>query len=181
MKILTQTFIPLLAAILYCGPATAQNYGDDRARIIDLQARYTFAMDFNDPDAYAAVFAEDGVLDWAGGEVVGRAAILKFMQDGVYNLARNAEEAAWPATTRHFITNQVVDIEGDTARAWTYWFQANNNGADRSAVYGLFGHYEDELKKIDGQWLFTRRAIYNEGIANRNRAGTPNPVTREGL
>lgn len=172
---------PLLLVLLLClgisTPLDAQDYAEARARIIDLQARYTFAMDFNDPDAYAAVFAEDGVLDWAGGEVVGREAIRSFMQDGVYNLSRNAEPGAWPATTRHFITNQVVDVYGATAKAWTYWFQANNNAADRSASYGLFGHYEDELALIDGQWLFTRRAIYNEGIPNRNRAGTPNPVT----
>lgn len=160
-------------------PLQAQDYAQARAQIVDLQARYTFAMDFNDPDAYAAVFAEDGVLDWAGGEVVGREAIRKFMQDGVYNLSRNAQAGAWAATTRHFITNQVIEVDGDTARAWTYWFQVNNNAADRSASYGLFGHYEDELARIDGKWLFTRRAIYNEGIPNRNRAGTPNPVTKD--
>lgn len=159
-------------------PLLAQDYAEARARIVDLQARYTFAMDFNDPQAYAAVFAEDGVLDWAGGEVVGREAIQTFMQDGVYNLSRNAQAGAWAATTRHFITNQVIEVEGDTARAWTYWFQVNNNAADRSASYGLFGHYEDELALIDGEWLFTRRAIFNEGIPNRNRAGTPNPVTK---
>jgi hypothetical protein len=40
----------------------------------------------------------------------------------------------------------------------------------------LFGHYEDELERIDGKWLFTRRAIYNEGIGARSKAGKENPV-----
>lgn len=177
MKKTTALLSPLVfVALLFSASTQAQSYADDRARIIDLQARYIFAQDFNDADAYAAVFAEDGVLDWAGGEVKGRAAIRKFKADGVYNLSKNAENAAWPATTRHFITNQVVNINGDTAEAWTYWFQANDNGADRKPVYGLFGHYEDQLKRINGEWLFTRRAIYNEGIKTRSKAGKPNPV-----
>ena len=152
------------------------SYGDDYAHIIDLQGRYIFAQDFNDADGYANVFTEDGVLDWAGGEVKGRAAIRKFKADGVYNLSKNAENAAWPATTRHFITNTVVTVTGDTAKAWTYWFQANNNGADRKPVYGLYGHYEDELRRVNGEWLFSRRAIYNEGVQRRAKSGTKNPV-----
>lgn len=167
------------AATLFMAQAAAayeEGYGDDRAQIEDLQARYTFAMDWKDADAYASVFAEDAVLDWAGGEIEGRAAIRKFMEDGIYNLSRDAAGAAWPATTRHFITNKVIKVEGNKAWARTYWFQANNNGEDRQAQYGLFGHYEDELEKIDGEWLFTRRAIYNEGIERRARAGHENPA-----
>ena len=38
-------------------------YASDRAEIADLMARYLFAMDYNDYDAYAECFAEDGVLD----------------------------------------------------------------------------------------------------------------------
>jgi len=26
-----------------------------------------------------------------------------------------------------------------------------------------YGHYEDDLVKIDGEWLFAKRRIYNEG------------------
>ena len=30
-----------------------------------------------------------------------------------------------------------------------------------------FGHYEDELVKQNGHWLFTTRKVYNESLANR--------------
>ena len=60
------------------------------AAIIDLQHRYVLAMDYFDADGYAAVFTEDGVLDWARGEVKGRAAIREFMASGTYDL-REAE------------------------------------------------------------------------------------------
>ena len=60
------------------GPA-AQSYGvqyaADRAEIEDLQARYMFALDWQDADAYAAAFTEDGVLDWAYSMVRGRETI----------------------------------------------------------------------------------------------------------
>jgi len=32
----------------------------------------------------------------------------------------------------------------------------------RSTVFDGFGHYEDELVKIDVQWLFSKRRIHNE-------------------
>ena len=32
-----------------------------------------------------------------------------------------------------------------------------------SGVLGGYGHYEDNLAKVDGEWLFARRRIYNEG------------------
>ena len=69
----------LLLIVLFlqaCAPGPADNTdAADRAAIIDLQHRYVLAMDYFDADGYAAVFTEDGVLDWARGEVKGRAAI----------------------------------------------------------------------------------------------------------
>jgi len=157
--------------------AFADSYAEDRAAIIDLQGRYLFAMDFQDAETYASTFAEDGVINWARGEIKGRKAIYDFMSSGTYDPAANAEEGKWPAASRHFITNQVIKVEGNTAKAFTYWFQATNNTADRrTMVLGLFGHYEDELVKIDGQWYFKKRTIYNEGLEDRHKAGKVNPA-----
>jgi hypothetical protein len=157
--------------------ASAASYAEDRAAIVDLQGRYLFAMDFQDAETYASTFAEDGVINWAQGEVKGRKAIYEFMSSGTYNPTRNAEKGKWPAASRHFITNQVIKVEGNTARALTYWFQATNNTADRrTMVLGLFGHYEDELVKIKGQWYFKKRTIYNEGLEGRHKAGQKNPA-----
>ena len=51
------------------------SFAADRAEIRDLMARYLFAMDYHDADAYAGCFTEDGVLDYAMGQLEGRAAI----------------------------------------------------------------------------------------------------------
>ncbi len=157
--------------------AFADSYAEDRAAIMNLQGRYLFALDFQDAETYASTFAEDGIINWARGEIKGRKAIYDFIASGTYNPARNAEEGEWPAASRHFITNQVIKVSGDRARAYTYWFQATNNTADRrTMVLGLFGHYEDELVKIDGQWYFKKRVIYNEGLEGRHKAGKENPA-----
>jgi hypothetical protein len=173
--------VTLVCLLLNTVPAInagfAAGYAEDRAAIIDLQGRYLFALDFQDADTYASTFAEDGVLNWAQGEIKGRKAIYEFMASGKYNPARNAKKGKWPAASRHFITNQVIKVEGDTARAVTYWFQATNNKANRrTMVLGLFGHYEDELAKINGQWYFKSRTIYNEGLEGRHKAGQKNPA-----
>ena len=64
--------VMLLASCGRVAGPEADTAAEDRAAIIELQNRYVLAMDFFDADGYAAVFAEDGVLDWARGEVVGR-------------------------------------------------------------------------------------------------------------
>jgi hypothetical protein len=167
----------ILNAFLAINAAFADGYAEDRAAILDLQGRYLFALDFQDAETYVSTFAEDGVLNWAQGEIKGRKAIHEFMSSGKYNPAQSAEKGKWPAASRHFITNQVIKVEGDTAKALTYWFQATNNTADRrTMVLGLFGHYEDELAKINGRWYFKRRTIYNEGLEGRHKAGQKNPA-----
>jgi hypothetical protein len=42
-------------------------------------------------------------------------------------------------------------------------------------VFDGYGHYEDELVKVNGRWLFTKRRIYNEGRAEWAHKGS-NPA-----
>lgn len=172
----------LLVAVSANAERYPEGYADDRAAIVDLQGRYVVAMDYFDADGYAAVFAEDGVLDWAGGIVEGREAIHEFMATGTYDLTRGAPEAEmpdgrnWPSTVRHLITNQVIDVDGDTAQAITYWIQFNNNADRRQVEWMLFGSWYDEFVKIDGEWLFSLHRIHNEGNARTFTAGQENPL-----
>ncbi len=167
----------IMISIFTLSTAFAGDYADDRAAIENLQSRYLFALDFKDAESYASTFTEDGIINWARGEIKGRKAIYDFIASGTYNPAGSAEKGKWPAASRHFITNQVINVDGNTARAFSYWFQATNNTADRKTmVLGLFGIYEDELVKINGQWYFKKRSIYNEGLEGRYKAGKENPA-----
>jgi hypothetical protein len=181
MKKLALLVLPLVTV---CANAERypEGYADDRAAIVDLQARYVMAMDYLDADGYAAVFAEDGVLDWARGIVEGRAAIREFMATGTYDFTRGAPSAQtpdgknWPSTVRHLITNQVIKVDGDTATALTYWIQFNNNAQRNKVEWMLFGSWHDEFVKIDGEWFFSLHRIHNEGNARTFTAGQENPV-----
>jgi hypothetical protein len=153
-------------AVTACSSGSTSSYGDDRAHIEDLQARYLFAMDFGDADSYAATFAPDGILDFGQGEIKGREAISKFIVDGrkrTEEARANTPEGERPSVGRHIINNMVITVDGDKAHSDAYWTHMTS-GKDGRGTVDFFGHYEDDLVKVDGQWLFARRRIYNEAI-----------------
>ncbi|HTY64614.1 MAG TPA: nuclear transport factor 2 family protein [Acidobacteriota bacterium] len=166
------TFLALCATVLFlaffiaCKPEAPKgsSYAEDRALIEDLQARYMFALDFGDVDKYLATFTPDGVLDIGDGEIRGHDAIRKII--GAMPKAAPPKDAPklYPATGRHNITNIVIKVEGDKASGRAYWFHYSNNNPQRAATLDGYGHYEDEMVKVNGQWLFTKRRIYNEGV-----------------
>jgi SnoaL-like domain len=146
------------------------NYANDRAEIEDLQARYMFALDWLDADAYASTFTEDGVLDWAFGVVEGRMAI---HDEIATKLPALFAEAGYGASVkvRHLTSNLVLKIEGDRASARTYWSEVANDGLDQSMRVCGYGHYDDDLVRVKGRWLFKRRRINAVHIPGR---GGPN-------
>jgi uncharacterized protein (TIGR02246 family) len=181
MKKAAGLFLCGIAIVLLTAAAATQptqnSYGEDRAQIEDLQARYMFALDFRDADTYASTFTEDGVLDY-GPTVKGRDAIRKMIQGMAKNDAdRAAKDTSGlrPASGRHNISNIVIKIDGDQATGRAYWFHYSNNNANRTAQLDSFGNYEDELVKVNGKWLFSKRKIYNEQVKDWVYKG-PNPA-----
>ncbi len=164
--------LAIAAALALAAPAAAQDsrYLEDRIAIEDLMARYIFALDWRDAEGYAATFTEDGVLNYGGGQAVGREAIREVVQ-GI----RDRETAARAEAggdlraphTQHFVTNIVLDIDGEEATAWAYWTAMSNDNPERAATVSSYGHYVDHLRKVDGEWLFTDRRTYNEQLAGR--------------
>ena len=141
-------------------------YAEDRALIEDLQARYMFALDFKDPDVYVSTFTEDGVLDIVGMKWEGRENIRQIFGVMPQDSSEGQDEQGpYPATGRHNITNIVLKIDGDKAVGRAYWFHYGNDNPERKAVLDSYGHYEDEMVKVNGQWLFSKRVIYNEQMA----------------
>jgi len=162
--------------------AAGTSYGEDRAQIEDLQARYLFALDFHDPTLYASTFTPDGVLDYGEGDVRGREAIIKVIAGMPGNRPATSSSgdgdkpALRPAAGRHQITNIVLKITGNKAVGRSSWFHVGNDNPQRSNTIGGFGHYEDDLVKVNGQWFFTKRKIYNEGSAKWQYKAGVNPA-----
>jgi ketosteroid isomerase-like protein len=156
-------------------------YAQDRAEIEDLMARYLMAMDYNDFDTYADTFTEDGTLDYATGIITGREKIRaesKAFKERVGSLWRDVDGN--PALLRHVLCHSVIRVEGDQAWHTGFWFEMDNGGPkndkDRKTILmGTYGIYEDQLKRVDGEWKFFYRNIRNEFLPGRESA-KENPV-----
>jgi hypothetical protein len=163
----------VLAAVLVSAPTLAEEYDGtyalDRAQIEDLQGRYLFAMNWGDFATYASTFTEDGVLDWARNTVTGRDAIRQEAEVlwQVFSGLEEGETATSAPTRRHFIANTVLEIDEDTAVGRAYWYEFDIGMSGQQPFVLAYGHYEDELRKVDGKWLFSRRKIYNVILEGR--------------
>jgi hypothetical protein len=159
----------------------APTYAQDRAEIEDLMARYLMAMDYNDFDTYADTFTEDGTLDYATGTVTGRENIRaesKAFKERVGKMFTDVD--GQPSLLRHVLCHSVIRVEGDLAWHTGFWFEFDNGGPknekDRKTILmGTYGIYEDQLKRVDGEWQFFYRNIRNEFLPGRD-SGPANPV-----
>ena len=169
-------FSILVAAPVRAEPSYSPSYGHDRAEIEDLMARYLFAIDYSDWDAYVATFAEDGELEFAAGTSKGhaaiRAAVTRF-SEGIGRFYHTADGK--PAKLRHIVLQTAIRVEGDRAWARSQWLEMANHGPGDEPKIGTYGIYEDEFTKASGRWLIARRRVLNEFIPNRG-SGPNNPV-----
>jgi len=121
----------------------------DHEQIRALVARYNFAFDFGDADAWAACFSDDGAFESVGVESepvhVDRADLPAFAerQFGINQLRG-----------RHWTNNELIEIDGDTATMQCYLVAITTDR--RIAATGV---YRDRLRKVDGHWLFSLRHV----------------------
>jgi uncharacterized protein (TIGR02246 family) len=126
---------------------------DDRASIERLLVEYGRTLDARDFKGYSELFAKDGVWSGGMGTVQGPAAIQAFMEKAIPgpNTAHNF----------HILSNFAIDVNGDTATAWSRWtFMVP--GPNNTAVAAQSGRYDDTLVREDGRWKFKRRVASND-------------------
>jgi SnoaL-like domain len=164
-----QARLPLrlaLMALLVSMPVFAQpmssTYTADRLMIEDVLVRYATAHNTTEPALYREVFTKDAKIMTTDGFVVldGLDAILKSVETDKerFNPQYKAGETHY-GTMRHIITNVVVTIKGNTAKTTCYLLNtAMNTTAGKPEILGM-GRYEDELVKLDGRWLISKRAM----------------------
>lgn len=152
------------------------NYAADRAQIEDLMARYLFALDYNDMDSFISMFTPDAEFEFARGRVKGVEAILETVIGFKKRIADiYVDENGEPAVLRHILGQTVIRVEGDKAWTTAMWYEMANNGPGKTLKMGTFGIYEDQLRKVDGLWLFSERRIMNDFLEGR-QSGPENPV-----
>lgn len=137
-------------------PITTQATLLDRIQIEDLMMQYMVALEARDPEKYAAVFAEDGVLDVNGKIYTGRAAIRDFMKGVI-----RPDHKRWPV--HHDIVNDpMIVIDGDKASIHAVWTVYYDDTVKLAPRPGEQGRYVDEVVKVQGRWLFKRRAVISD-------------------
>lgn len=167
---------PLAAQSVAFPPAYSDSYGQDRAEIEDLMARYLMAIDYFDWDSYVGTFTEDGELEFARGVTSGREAIRKAVMDFSEGIGRFYHTADGnPAKLRHVILQSAIRVEGDRAWGRSLWLEMANHGEGDQPKIGTYGLYEDEFARIDGRWLIKRRNVLNDFLDGRH-SGPENPV-----
>jgi len=133
----------------------------DLGEIRDLKARYCRLVDSgystagDDANAFADLFASDGVWEAAGERIVGRNAI--------------RERAARSRRFRfHLASNPIVDVDGDSATGRWHALVAIT-GSDGLAAW-LAGTYDDTFVRTSDGWRFEHvrfsvafNAPYDEG------------------
>jgi 3-phenylpropionate/cinnamic acid dioxygenase small subunit len=137
---------------------------EDIEAIRTVLREYGRRLDAGDLKAYAELFAADG--EWIGGfgKVQGRDNIQPFMEKNMRTPLPSVDGAAATAPPRpgprgvHLMTNEIIDVQGDRATAWSRWTYVTRS-ADNKPAMALAGHYDDEFVRENGQWKFLRRTV----------------------
>jgi len=127
---------------------------EDREQIRELYARYAFTIDYGPYDEWVKCFTPGGVFDSPRlGRHEGHEALKKFTT--TYTGSHG------DAQVRHMMTNVTFRIEGDMAKGGCYltYYHCKAGKATLQAI----GRYEDELRKIDSEWLFQYRRVFIDG------------------
>jgi len=120
------------------GSLTAQDYVD----IQQLYARYNFAIDSGDIEAYVALYTPDGSFNTFTG------------QDGLRTFMKNRNGG----TRRHWNTNLVITPTPEGAKGAVY-LMFLDVGMKPPAVTGA-GKYEDALVRTPQGWRFKKRQTF---------------------
>lgn len=123
----------------------------DRAAIIDLYSRLAAALDALDMSRLGALFTPDVVVTgWHNEEWAGNA----------HAVERLAAINAIHLGSHRMVTNHLIEITGDRARATAHFRSAHLDAIPEPGQYGTThtheGWYRTELVRAAGSWLIAR-------------------------
>jgi 3-phenylpropionate/cinnamic acid dioxygenase small subunit len=124
----------------------------DRDDIRQVLARYCHLLDGRKIDAWSELFTEDCALEIAG--------MRRFEgREGVLAFAAGLPAPDGPSPSRHYIANELIEVDGDHATAECYLLLLSVE--PQLALSGA-GRYVDRLRRDDDQWRLEERIIHLE-------------------
>jgi uncharacterized protein (TIGR02246 family) len=156
-------------------PATAQDdtfqpglgTWQDRVLVEMTLQRYVAGFDSSDPDLFASAFADDGVFEYNEDVFAGRDEIAGFILRRLGG--RPAGVVNRESRLYHVVTNSVIVFEDETHATHTAYGITIGRTLEETHISSS-GSYTDELEKIDGEWLITRRVLDQLPVFNPNAA-----------
>lgn len=119
---------------------------DDRMAILDLCARYNYAVDTCAAEEWADTFTADGTFGGPAGSAEGREQLVAFC----FEL-----NEMFPGAM-HFNDNHLFEPDGKVMRHKCF-LSMQTPGEDGTSVMAL--GYEDEVVKEGGEWRFKSRRV----------------------
>jgi hypothetical protein len=156
----------LAISLAACAPSSEVG-GSGSARLADREAieatleRYTRGLDRLDAPLYISSFAPDGILLIYDTKHQGHEALRKIIAEEARLRQSQRDSGLPPRTLFHLETNSIIEFTSAVhAQHRAYWLTASRTGDKPEGLTMLgVGSSSDELQKIDGKWLITRREI----------------------
>jgi hypothetical protein len=133
----------------------------DRAAVVELLHRYAIALDSRDWAAFRRLFTDDVVVEFMGGNGKNLVSWSDLETMATYFESSRAGKAGGG---QHVISNEVVELDGDRARAIAYG--TNRVAVPRDVDNDEEGHdelsgsiYEDDFVRTREGWRISRHTI----------------------
>lgn len=129
----------------------------DREAIRALRIRYSSHLDRNTIGKLDEVFSSDAVVEVTVGRMEGLDAIRAGLKDAYAQFDRDGR-AHYPFL--HAITNHAIELTGpDSATGRCYLLDWETASKPDPNPLLLLGVYDDEYRRIDGEWRITRSRL----------------------
>jgi ketosteroid isomerase-like protein len=131
--------------------ADAMPLDQDRRAIARIVHAYAVAVDGDDPDRFASLFTQDGLLSTGTRLLHGRAEIASVIR----------EIRALFFRTMHQVTTHASEPEGDGARGTTYCtaFHLSNRSGDTADCLEIAVRYHDRFARLAEGWRIAEQRL----------------------
>ena len=124
---------------------------EDRYDVGQIMIRYATSVDQRDMTRYGSCFADDvAVIGFASDSIDGRDNWVAFVEKALQNFGG----------THHQISNQEIEIEGDTAHMRSYVQATHEVVGDDDHLLILYAIYDDHLTRTNDGWKITRHELH---------------------
>jgi len=120
---------------------------EDTLNIQQLYARYSDAIMRNDAGTFGSCWSDDGYWLLLGNEYRGKEAIVEAYSNSVKGTD----------FILHLAMSPLISIDGDKAKVRSQVQEILHFSGGGAMM--ILANYNDELQKVDGQWLFAARRI----------------------